>query len=517
MQRVGRAVATAWHMVLLLLSLRWLEFIVTALLNTAVVVTALLNTAVACKHRLLQLGDHLMACLRAQRHRQAPPHNNQPTPQQGPDQANTQSSSITFSDLPLHLQTEIFAISGAPLTTCRGSAAVATDASLTAQWLLSLCSKPLPSNWTQHAERMHWPLLRGALYQLWDACRCLLDLHRYTPSQLESDKVLHHGVHAGRVDLVQMMVQQHGGWGESTQSCRPSLPGALQTAASKGHLGLCTFLLQQPGLSSQDVRTAVCSAAASRHLQVLDLLVSRRPDAGRPGLRGCPLSSAVLGGRTECLELLLQHGASIHADSLWYDPTEDFWQPLATAAELQRSQALRLLLSQSPPAWQLDQALQRAASMGCVLEMQLLLESGASINADNSGALLSAVLSPGSPLARTVSLENLRAVQLLLEAGADITPQVWKYALKGRGAFKCTVMQHKLLRMQPGRGRPMQLLLQGLALMCRGGARVCVWWHVLTVTYMSCLAISAIIKFGPELWEWLQQWLEQREGAEHSP
>jgi hypothetical protein len=48
------------------------------------------------------------------------------------------------------LQAYIFALAGAPLTTCKASAAILRDAYMTATWLLS-CKKPLP---------------------LWLACRC---------------------------------------------------------------------------------------------------------------------------------------------------------------------------------------------------------------------------------------------------------------------------------------------------------------------------------------------------------
>jgi hypothetical protein len=60
--------------------------------------------------------------------------------------------SASFSSLPTHVQTLIFASAGACLTTCKGSAGLAQDARLTAEWLLQ-----------QHLPE---PLGRAARHQL---------------------------------------------------------------------------------------------------------------------------------------------------------------------------------------------------------------------------------------------------------------------------------------------------------------------------------------------------------------
>jgi hypothetical protein len=76
-------------------------------------------------------------------------------------QPNTSDSTSTTSlqDLPPHLQHLIFASAAAPLTTCKASAAIAQDASLTAMWLV--------------LEKQH-PLHTAAQHQLWDVCLYLL-------------------------------------------------------------------------------------------------------------------------------------------------------------------------------------------------------------------------------------------------------------------------------------------------------------------------------------------------------
>jgi hypothetical protein len=57
-------------------------------------------------------------------------------------QCDTERSAITINHLPFRLQHLIFASAAAPLTTCKASAAIISDAGLTAQWLLVKHEQP---------------------------------------------------------------------------------------------------------------------------------------------------------------------------------------------------------------------------------------------------------------------------------------------------------------------------------------------------------------------------------------
>jgi hypothetical protein len=157
-------------------------------------------------------------------------------------QCDTKYSSITINHLPPHLQHLIFASAAAPLTTCKASAATASDASLTAQWLL-----------VKHQQ----PLLRAIKHELWDVCDKLLGTHQYTPATEELCYSLEEAAQKGSAKVVGSLLQ----WfcKEHHQHCDTcnSLEYALLNAARKVHVPVISLLAQHPAITAQRVRDTV--------------------------------------------------------------------------------------------------------------------------------------------------------------------------------------------------------------------------------------------------------------------
>jgi hypothetical protein len=102
------------------------------------------------------------------------------------------SSTTAFQDLPPHLQHLIYASAAAPLTTCKVSAAVAQDASLTAAWLL-----------TKHQH----PLQRAAQHRLWDVCGHLLSTLHCRPGGEELQETMVQSAGKGATAVVAALLQ----------------------------------------------------------------------------------------------------------------------------------------------------------------------------------------------------------------------------------------------------------------------------------------------------------------------
>jgi hypothetical protein len=101
--------------------------------------------------------------------------------------------SASFDSLPIHIQTLFFTAAGAPLTTCKASAALAKDARLTAEWLLQ-----------QHLPE---PLGRAARHQLWDVCHQLLGTFGHQPTEQDLCSGLMHSGMYGKAALMSKLLQ----------------------------------------------------------------------------------------------------------------------------------------------------------------------------------------------------------------------------------------------------------------------------------------------------------------------
>jgi hypothetical protein len=206
------------------------------------------------------------------------------------------SCSTALQDLPPHLQHLIFASAAAPLTICKASAAVAQEASLIATWLL--------------AKNQH-PLQTAVQIQLWDVCSNLFSMHQYIPDAKELRCCLIDSARKGATAVVATLLQWCWKQQHPVYDMRQDLLEALCLAASNGHVATCQLLLQQPCITAQGVRWAVRDAAAAGQLDVMQLLMTSRPDAASPDLYGNPMCAAAERGNLEAMQLLLQHGADI--------------------------------------------------------------------------------------------------------------------------------------------------------------------------------------------------------------
>jgi ankyrin repeat protein len=166
------------------------------------------------------------------------------------------------------------------------------------------------------------------------------------------------------------------------------------------------------------------------HLEVLRLLVSSRPDAGSPKLRGSPMEVAAKLGDIAAMEVLVQHGADVNGSkgSAWRsdtDPTEPTHarrSPLWMAVGHDRVKAVAWLLQQGisgegsglglalkAAAWQLDTTL-----------MDMLL----------SYSPTQAVIPRYGPSALLTAVEcgHAEAAEELLKAGVPSTAQAIQHA-----------------------------------------------------------------------------------------
>jgi hypothetical protein len=172
--------------------------------------------------------------------------------------------------MPSHLQHLIFASAAAPLTTCKASSAIASDASLVETWLL-----------VKHKQ----PLLTAIKHELWDACDRLLGSHHYTPGNEELHVALNKAALAGSVKVVSSILQ----WCCNEHHQHPNicmlLDDALLCATMKGHVPVVSLLIKHPAITAQHYRHAVIHAACYGQLQVLQLLVTTRPDASYAAAR----------------------------------------------------------------------------------------------------------------------------------------------------------------------------------------------------------------------------------------
>ncbi|KAL6845787.1 hypothetical protein ACP4OV_024362 [Aristida adscensionis] len=160
---------------------------------------------------------------------------------------------------------------------------------------------------------------------------------------------------------------------------------ALHAAASKGHLHVCRFLVEESGLDvnsrCKNCETAVFIAATEGHLPVMRYLLDRGGDPAMPEARGItPLHRAAkkVFRHCEIMRLLLSKGASVEA-------VANRWTPLHFAIAITGAQ---------------DQAL------------SILLDHGADPNRPNHNLC--------SPLMMACTLRSLKIMRLLVQAGADV-------------------------------------------------------------------------------------------------
>jgi hypothetical protein len=253
---------------------------------------------------------------------------------------------------------------------------MAQDVSLIAQWLLATSASPL---------------IKAAKYQLWGVCEKLLG--SYQPTGEELHYVLKQCARQGQPRIVSSLLQ----WCCSKACAGPCAKcwyesDALIQAASNGHLAVCTLLACHPGVSAQTVRFSACQAAKQGHLDVLHLLLTSRPDASSPHLQDSPMCEAAQAGKVEAMQLLVQHGASVH--NAWDTPwssRQELKSPLCLAAEMGHVEVVRWLLSQGMADTDIGISLECSAGCGHKGVVQALMECLTDVSTYGSSALAAAV------------------------------------------------------------------------------------------------------------------------------
>jgi hypothetical protein len=144
----------------------------------------------------------------------------------------TTCQATTFSHLPLHLQSQLCALAGAPLSTCKAAAHLAGDPQLVAQWL-------------RLARR--WPLLTAAKHGLWDICQLLLKCEGPI-NDCVAAAVIRLAAKARQVQLVTDLMPSvlSGAPNSANRSiCLGALSEAVHSAMENGDVHMCSRILQQ--------------------------------------------------------------------------------------------------------------------------------------------------------------------------------------------------------------------------------------------------------------------------------
>jgi hypothetical protein len=255
------------------------------------------------------------------------------TPTASPAAPGSAASITTFNDLPLTLQVSIFASGGAPLNTCKASAAIleAQASSELCQWLLAAKQRPL---------------VTAVKAGLWGICRQLLK-EGHKPAKEDLRFALVKAAALGRghtvaslLDAGVCQVQQ----GNTLPEVHKITSLVFSIATEKNRLVVCRLLLDRkvpfpPGALNQALKSA---AGNTQSIQLLQLLLEKGEGVkvGRHGYDyGTPLYEAIVRSNVQAIRLLLQHGASLN-------PVRHSQTPLEDAVRWRCSlQAVRLLIA----------------------------------------------------------------------------------------------------------------------------------------------------------------------------
>jgi hypothetical protein len=130
---------------------------------------------------------------------------------------------VTFSDLPLPLQSSILAHAAAPLNTCQASAALVNDQHLLETWLLQAAA----------AGTLKQPMAVAAQHKQWQVCFKLLDSQEFAGFEHQHSIALYAALADGQLGLVSQLLEM-GALAEKQQAstmedgplCR-HIPGGL--------------------------------------------------------------------------------------------------------------------------------------------------------------------------------------------------------------------------------------------------------------------------------------------------
>jgi ankyrin repeat protein len=320
------------------------------------------------------------------------------------------------------------------------------------QRLLDNCADPNAPDATGRTA-LHEAAVQGSA----DAVRLLLHrgarLHSWAVistggSQPEWGTALHFAADHGNADAVKALLANDDVDIETLSrhdddSDIEQLSNALYFAARHDHSDVVEVLLKAgSGLETFGGRGSPLAVAAENgSLKVARVLLQHgalaQPPVNRYWLS--PLQLAAEAGKLEMIELLVEHGADVNTTN----PALYIATPLHAAAAKGQVQAAELLISKkadvNAPGYRGSTPLHAAVRMeGSSAVVQSLLAHGAAINAKNEDletplalavrrgdlqilqVLLNAKADVGYLLHRTIENQDIKAVRLLVQAGADV-------------------------------------------------------------------------------------------------
>jgi ankyrin repeat protein len=298
------------------------------------------------------------------------------------------------------------ALGGAQLTTCKAAAAISSDTRLLAAWLRAVS---------------HAPFLLACKGEQWKVALYLLSSDGLQIPCQHLKLALNLAAARGQAQLVEAILPLMKPIDDTSSAINGNPAGDLHPlvwAALQGHVDVCKAFLTAKAAGPRAARDAACAAAASGHLELVQLLV----ECGIPGVDeaeagGNPLISAAAAGHAGVVEYLLDLGLDPvnRKDTPW-----SMWggaQVLITAASASGSCAvLQLLLDRGQQHWSNKHwvlAVSKAAEAAAPDSVRLLLDrmpAGVRSSLDAAGH---------KPLQCAAQGGSTEVVQLLLELGYD--------------------------------------------------------------------------------------------------
>jgi ankyrin repeat protein len=180
----------------------------------------------------------------------------------------------------------------------------------------------------------------------------------------------------------------------------------LYLAADNGHKAMVELLLARGAdVNNPHSFNPLGSAIGKGFTEVVDVLLANKADVNAPGV----FQAAVSGGRTNLIQLLIDHGADVN-------PTDNNGDtPLHTAASAKKPDIARILIAAKADVNAKNKEgntpLHEAAGVGSAKIVLLLLESGAIVDPTNQMNI--------TPLSFAVVYGSVDATRALLEHKAD--------------------------------------------------------------------------------------------------